>query len=156
MIKNYSSSQKTLKSQMMAFTSDVWCLDRVSLYSNYFNQVIIPDGYILDDYFDYFETVLVDMEVPEKYYYSPTGFAEYLYGDPALDFIVLYFSKIPTLFNFDKPVIKVLPPTLLKELNKLLMVKKKEVDASRENPKAYQEFADIQSVSQGFDDYYTL
>ena len=156
MVKNFSSSQKTLKSVLQASQSDAWCIDRCILYGNYLDMSVLPDGLILDDYYDYFETLLKDVEVPEKYYYSPTGFAEYYYGDAQLDFLVLYFACIPTLFEFNKPVIKAFPPEYLKELNKLTTYKKKEVQESRSNPTEYKAFDDIVNQPQAYEDYFRI
>lgn len=155
-VKNFSSTQKTFKSIIAGSTSDIYSIDKIILYGNYLNYSLMPIGTILDDYYDYFETLCREVEVPERFYYSPSGFAEYLYGDAGLDFLVLYFAKIPTLFEFNQPKITVFPPEYLKDFNKLTTYKKAEVEDSRNNPPVYQAFDDVVNQTQAYEDYFKL
>lgn len=156
MIKNYSTSQKTFKATLSGAKTDIWALDRIITYSNYLDISLVPDGNILDDYYDYFETLLEEVEIPERFFYSPTAFSEYYYGDPGLDFLVLFFANIPTLFEFNKSKIRVLPINMLKELNKLIIYKKNEVEKSKESPTRYLAFNDITNQVQPYEDYFKL
>ena len=65
------------------------------------------------------KNITVEMEVPKKFYYQPAAFAENYYGTADLDFLVLYFAKMTSLFEFTKPKIKVLPSSRLLEINRL-------------------------------------
>ena len=105
MPSNSSTNEKTVLSMVRQLPNDSWTYDKTALYVNFKNSVITPDLSILDNYRDYFEQFLIDMEVPKRFYYSPTGFSENLYGTPDLDFIILYFAKIPSLFQFNKLMI---------------------------------------------------
>lgn len=156
MVKNFSSSQKTVKNTIVAAQNDTWVIDKILLYANYMNLSILPSGTVMDDYYDYFESLTVEVEVPEKFYYSPSGFAEYYYGDAGLDFLVLYFAKIPSLFEFNKPKITVFPVEYLKEFNKMATFKKKEVIESKNNPKEYTKFRDVVNQTQAYEDYFRL
>ena len=147
MVTNRSDSSKTIKSSLTSILSDNWTIDKVIKYTDYLGIVTIPNGLILDDYADYFETKLIEVNVNESYYYSPSLFSDEYYGTPGLDWLVLYFAKIPTLFEFNKPKIKILPLSALNELNSLIVEKKKEVSDSKENPESV-----ILSKSSNVDD----
>ena len=118
--KSISSYEKTLKNKMRAMTGDFWVIDNISLYSNYLDIAILPDGFILDDYKDHFDQFLEEIELDEKYHYTPTLFAHDYYGAAELDFLVLYFADMSTLFDFKTKTIKVLPITSLTDLNRLI------------------------------------
>jgi hypothetical protein len=120
------------------------------LHCNYLNAVILPDGFILDEYRDYFENFLIDINVPEEYYYSPTLFSENQYGTPDLDFLILYFAKMTSLFEFDKPTIKFLPVTSLSDLNKLIVENRLTVRNSKTNPLVYNKLEDIKLPIKGY------
>ena len=55
MVKNFSSSQKTVKNTIVAAQNDTWVIDKILLYANYMNLSILPSGTVMDDYYDYFE-----------------------------------------------------------------------------------------------------
>jgi len=120
------------------------------LHCNYLNAVILPDGFILDEYRDYFENFLIDVNVPEEFYYSPTLFAENQYGTADLDFLVLYFAKMNSLFEFNRPVIKFLPVTSLSDLNKLIVQNRLNVRNSKTNPTLYRRLDDIKLPIKGY------
>jgi hypothetical protein len=141
--RNQSNNEKTVKNTLRIMPADFWTVDNVSMYCNYLDQTILPDGFILDEYRDYFEQFLEEVDVPEAYHYSPSLFAEALYGTPDLDFLVLYFAKIPTLFEFNEPRIKILPVTSLMDINKLIVEYRTQVKASKTNPTTYTKLEDI-------------
>ena len=131
------SSYENSKVYGQELNIDTFCVDNLILYMNYLDIAQIPTGYILDDYRDYFDNVLVETMVPEEYHYAPAAFAKYLYGSPELDFLVLYFSKIQSALEFNKPTIKILPPERLNEINQLILLNKEKVAESKENPVTY-------------------
>lgn len=145
---NSSSNEKTVKAMYNALSNDSWVIDKFLLYANYKNKIELPYKTILDNYNDYFSEFLIDVEVPKKFYYSPTGFSEYYYGTPDLDFLVLYFARMTTLFDFDKPKIQVLPKTKLIELNKLMVQYKREVEDSKENPETFIENPEVEVIKK--------
>lgn len=148
MASNYSNKSKTLKEMFQVLPSDIWSIDRLQKYCDYQNLSQICECWLLDDYREYFDQFLEEVDLSEDFYYSPAAFAEYYYGTPDLDFIVMYFAKIPTLFEFNKPKIKVLSLSKLKDLNKLIVYVKDEVDESRENPTPYLYFNEITDVKE--------
>jgi hypothetical protein len=148
--RNQSNREKTVKSTLRAIPSDTWTIDNVTLLCTYKDQMVLPEGFILDDYRDHFEQFLEEVDLPEEFHYSPTRFAESLYGTPDLDFIVLYFAGIPTLFDFNKPRIRVLPATALADLNRLIVDRRSEVRGSRSKPREYLELEEIQLPKKGF------
>lgn len=152
MPKNGSNTEKTIKNRMRSMTGDFWTIDNISLYSNYCDIAIIPDGFILDEYRDHFEQYLEDIELKEEFHYSPTLFSEVFYGTPDLDFLVLYFAGISTLFEFNTKTIKFLPITALTDLNKLIVQNKNIVRDSKENPTEYQQFDELASSVSGYID----
>ena len=131
------SSYENSKVYGQELNTDTFCVDNLILYMNYLNIAQIPTGYILDDYREYFDSLLVETEVPETYFYEPAAFAKYLYGSPELDFLVLYFSKIQTALDFNKTKIKILPPERLADINQLILLNKDKVTESKENPTTY-------------------
>ena len=143
MAKNISTQQKTIQAVADTTESDNWNADRFLIYGNYLDTVILPTSNILDDYYDYFETLLVDVDVPERFFYQPAAFAENFYGTPDLDFLVLYFAQIPTFLDFDKKTIKALPTSRLTDLNQLAIKYKDIVTNSYKNPQIYEEMEDV-------------
>jgi len=133
-MKNVSNGEKTIKSMMQYLTADTWSVDKFILYGNYNNEANLIVGNILDNYRDYFEQYLEEIDLDEKYYYQPAYFAEDYYGTPDLDFLVMYFAAIPTLFEFNVEKIKVLPKTRMTEITKLMNKYKDIVDDSYINP----------------------
>jgi hypothetical protein len=150
MAKNNSNSEKTIKNMLRAYPSDFWNIDAVSMYSNYLGIAIMPDGFILDDYRDHFENFLDVIPLEEKFHYSPSLFAETYYGTADLDFLVLYFANMNTLFDFNTPTIRVLPKSALLDLNKLIVAFKEEVKQSKNSPKEYVNIEAIKLPTKGY------
>jgi hypothetical protein len=148
--RNQSNNEKTLKTTLLTMQNDFWTIDNVSMYCNYLNRAIMPDGFILDEYRDYFENFLVEVNVSEEYYYSPSLFAEVQYGTPDLDFLIMYFAKISSLFDFNQPRIKMLPISSLTDLNKLIVQNKLNIRQSKIDPKTYNRLAKINIPERGF------
>ena len=124
--------------QIEQIPSDVWQIDNMELFCRYKNNVF-PIANILDDYRDYFEQdgFLEEISLDKKYYYSPARFAEDYYGTPDLDFLVMYFAKVTSLFEFNRKTIKVLSPERLRDVNRLIVKYKDVVKQSKENPTQY-------------------
>jgi hypothetical protein len=150
--RNQSNNEKTVKTTLLTMQNDFWTIDNVSLYCNYLNKAILPDGFILDEYRDYFENFLVEVNVSEDYYYSPSMFSEAQYGTPDLDFLIMYFAKISSLFEFNQPKIKILPLSSLTDLNKLIVQNKFNIRQSKTNPTTYNKLSDIILPSKGYID----
>jgi len=148
--KNQSNNEKTIKTTLRVMPSDFWTVDSVSLYCNYNNLIILPDGFILDEYRDHFENFLEEIDLDEQFHYSPSLFSQVYYGTPDLDFLVLYFAKIPTLFEFNQPKIKVLPLTALLDLNKLIVESKKLIRESKKDPTVYTDLEKIVLPKKGY------
>lgn len=140
---NASNKEKTIKNMVEAIPGDSWTIDKILLYGNYLGKGNIIVGNILDNYRDYFEQFVVEVDLDPKFYYQPMAFAENYYGTPDLDFLVMYFSNIPTLFEFNKKKIKVLPKSYLLEINRIMTQYKKEVQESKENPIEYKPIESI-------------
>jgi hypothetical protein len=148
--KNQSNNERTVKSTLRVIPADFWIIDNVTTFCNYKGSVVLPDGFILDEFRDYFENFLEDVDVPESFYYSPTLFSEVQYGTPDLDFLVLYFAKIPSMFEFNQPKIKFLPLTSLLDLNKLIVEYRTKVQSLKKNPTEYPEISEIELPRRGF------
>lgn len=138
MAYNNSNKEKTIKTMKDAIPSDTWQIDNFLLYCDYKNN-LIPIASILDQFRDYFEQdgFLEEVTLDKKFHYSPAAFAEFYYGTPDLDFLVMYFAKVNTLFDFNKKTIKVLNPERLKDVNKLIIQYKDTVEKSKTNPVQY-------------------
>jgi hypothetical protein len=151
MVTNKSNSTKTINEYILQKNIDIWSLDRLTKYINYKNQIYVPNYTLLDKYYSFFENVLIDVPLESKYYYSPTLFSEDYYGTPDLAFLILYFSKTFSLFNFNKPVIKMLPQSYLNEINKLMINSEKEISENRNNTPVYNEMTPIRNIDKVFD-----
>ena len=136
-VKNNSESSRTVKGMWELMPADNWSLDRGLTYCCYNEASIVQDDFLLDKYYSYFEQFLIEIEVDEKYFYSPQLFANDYYGDPGLDYLVLYFAGMTSNFDFKKSKIKVLEYSHLKELNQLYTFYRKTIDASKVNPTVY-------------------
>jgi len=148
MAKNISNESLSIQEEFDSFPLDYWNIEKVLLYGNYQNSMIVPVENILDKYRDYFENFLEDTTINENYFYSPAAFAENYYGTPDLDFVVLYFAKMTSIFEFNKKNIKVLPKSKLTELNQLFVKYRAEVEESRNSPEEYIEIDDVISKKQ--------
>jgi len=148
MAKNISSDATTINRMLASMSNDIWTIDRTVYYINYNNKSIIQNGSILDDYGDYFEQFTETVEVPERFFYSPSYFSEFMYGTPDLDFLVLYFAKMTTLFEFNQSKIKFLPKSRLIELNQLMNFKKKDVEKSYSNPEEVLEMDEVNTKTR--------
>lgn len=140
-ILNISNSEKTLKELLEAMPSDIYVIDRFITYCKYkYENYQIQLNNILDKYYDYFENTegtLIKIDVPKKFYYQPAAFAENYYGTPDLDWLVLYFSKTTTLFDFNKPEIKILAKSHLVDIIRIMNEYSKDVEDSYNNPIQY-------------------
>ena len=139
MATNSSEKQKTLYDMFQRFPSDIWTLDNLQTYCNYNNISIMPLNYILDDYKDYFEVngFLKEVELPKKYWYSPAMFAYDTYGTADLDFMVLYFAKKTSIFEFNTKKIQILDPERIKDINRIIVANKEFIKENKKNPPKY-------------------
>ena len=133
-LKNISNDATTIKEQLNLLPSDNWSIDNCLLYCNYEGVAIVQSEIILDKYYTYFESLLEEVEISEKYFYAPHMFAADYYGDPALYFIVLYFANMTSIFEFNKKKIKVLPYSHINDVNKVFAKYKKTVETNKKNP----------------------
>lgn len=139
-VVNISSKEKTIKTMYQLLDSDNYTIDKFIYYCEYNgDDYQVELGNILDNYRDYFEQFLITMTIPDKFFYQPAAFAENYYGTPDLDFLVLYFAKMQTLFQFNKSEIKVLPKDKILEINRLIVQYKESVLESYKNPSKYLE-----------------
>ena len=139
-VKNVSSNEKTIKGMYQLLDSDNYTIDKFIYYCTYNgNEFQIQLGNILDNYRDYFDRFLIKMSVPEKFFYQPAAFAENYYGTPDLDFLVLYFAKMSSLFDFTQSEITVLPKDKILEINRLILKYKDDVKNSYDHPTEYME-----------------
>jgi hypothetical protein len=152
MAKNNSNREKTIKTTLRAIPGDIWNIDSVSLYSLYDNIAVMPDGFILDEYRDYFENLLEEIRLEERFYYSPSLFAENYYGTADLDFLVLYFAGMKSLHEFNTPSVRVLPTTALVDINKLVAKERLNVRRSKDNPTVYDRVDPISQAAKGYRD----
>lgn len=136
-VSNTSERAMTVKDMWNLLPSDNWSIDRALYYCIYENASIVQVSLILENYYSYFKQYLVEVNVDEKYYYCPQMFAKDYYGDAGLDFLVMYFSHITTNFEFNKPKIKVLDYSKLKEINQLFTKYREDVNESKSNPPVY-------------------
>ena len=139
MATNPSNKEKTLNTMVAQLPKDTWTLENFEMFCNYKNISLIPSGWILDDYRDYFEVngFIEEIDLDKKYYYSPAMFAEDYYGTADLDFMVLYFAKKTSLFEFNTKKIKALIPERLKDINKIILARKNDLQANNDNPPMY-------------------
>ena len=139
-VTNISSKEKTIKNMYQLLDSDNYTVDKFIFYCKYNgDDVQVELGNILDNYRDYFDQFLISMTIPEKFFYQPAAFAENYYGTPDLDFLVLYFAKMNSLFQFNKKEIKVLPKDKILEINRLMVQYKEAVTKSYNEPSKYLE-----------------
>ena len=148
-IVNSSSKEKTVNNMFALLDNDNYTIDKTLLYCDYNETGFqIEFSNIMNNYRDYFEQYLEEMEVPERFFYQPAAFSENYYGTPDLDFVVLYFAKMKSLFEFTKKKIKVLPKSRLLELNRLFIEYKEEVKDSYENPTPFVEDTILQTYTK--------
>ena len=136
--KNVSNREKTLKSMLAMMDSDNFTIDKCIEYCFYGNKdYAIAFNFILTNYRDYFDEYLTTVDVPSEYYYQPGRFAEMYYGTADLDWLVLYFANMTSLFEFNKPTISILPKSRLLDINTLMVQYRAEVEEYYTNPARY-------------------
>lgn len=133
MYTNVSNSENTIKKMYSSLDSDNYIIDKILFYSSIEDNVV-EFGNILDPYRDYFDTFLIDVDVPDELFFQPAAFAEKYYGTPDLDFLVLYFARMTSLYDFKKSKIKILPKGRILEINRLFTKYKDAVSGSYKNP----------------------
>jgi hypothetical protein len=74
---------------------------------------------IIADYRDYFDDLLVEIDLDPKYKYKPNLFAAEKYGTPDLYFMVLYLANVTSAIDFVGPKIKMLPVSKIDLFNRL-------------------------------------
>lgn len=131
---NKSTEATTLIGEYNQLNSDNWTLDRVLTYVKYQSNLVVPYENILDNYNDYFDKYLIEVEIDSKYFYKPTMYAYYYYGDASFWWILLYYSKIPTALDFNKKKIKILPKDKLKDLNQIFINYKEYINEVNNTP----------------------
>lgn len=136
-VKNVSTKEKTIRGMAALFDSDAYVIDKCIMYGNYDGDFDVVVSNILDLYKPYFDMFLDEIEIDKKYFYQPAAFAEHYYGTPDLDFLVLYFAGMKSLFEFTREKIKVLPPTRLLDINRIFVEYKSAIKESYNNPTQY-------------------
>ena len=150
MATNHSNKASSVYEEFQSLSNDTWSLDNLLMFCNYqkisiFPALsstvisILPDFSILDEYSDYLqqEDFIETVELDEKYYYSPQAFAEDYYGTADLDFLVLYFARIDSMFSFNRKKIRVLKRERLSDINRIIVKNKERVKENRSNPTVY-------------------
>lgn len=139
MINNPSNKEKTITAMFKQMPQDTWKIDNLETVCNYRNTSILPSGYLLDDYLDYFEAngFIREIELDKKYWYAPAMFAEDYYGTSDLDFMVLYFARKSSLFEFNTKKITMLAPERISDINKIILARKDELQEQLKNPPTY-------------------
>ena len=139
MATNHSNKASSVYEEFQSLSNDTWSLDNLLMFCNYQNISILPDFSILDEYSDYLqqEDFIETVELDEKYYYSPQAFAEDYYGTADLDFLVLYFARIDSMFSFNRKKIRVLKRERLSDINRIIVKNKERVKENRSNPTVY-------------------
>ena len=139
MATNHSNKASSVYEEFQSLSNDTWSLDNLLMFCNYQKISILPDFSILDEYSDYLqqEDFIETVELDEKYYYSPQAFAEDYYGTADLDFLVLYFARIDSMFSFNRKKIRVLKRERLSDINRIIVKNKERVKENRNNPTVY-------------------
>ncbi len=139
MATNHSNKASSVYEEFQSLSNDTWSLDNLLMFCNYQKISILPDFSILDEYSDYLqqEDFIETVELDEKYYYSPQAFAEDYYGTADLDFLVLYFARIDSMFSFNRKKIRVLKRERLSDINRIIVKNKERVKENRSNPTVY-------------------
>ena len=139
MATNHSNKASSIYEEFQSLSNDTWSLDNLLMFCNYQKISILPDFSILDEYSDYLqqEDFIETVELDEKYYYSPQAFAEDYYGTADLDFLVLYFARIDSMFSFNRKKIRVLKRERLSDINRIIVKNKERVKENRSNPTVY-------------------
>ena len=129
MATNHSNKASSVYEEFQSLSNDTWSLDNLLMFCNYQKISILPDFSILDEYSDYLqqEDFIETVELDEKYYYSPQAFAEDYYGTADLDFLVLYFARIDSMFSFNRKKIRVLKRERLSDINRIIVKNKERV-----------------------------
>ncbi len=140
MATNHSNKASSVYEEFQYLSNDTWSLDNLLMFCNYQKMSVLPDFSILDEYSDYLyqEDFLETVELDETYYYSPQAFAEDYYGTADLDFLVLYFARIDSIFSFNRKKITVLKRERLADINRIIVKNKERIKENRSNPTLYQ------------------
>lgn len=85
------------------------------------NYTIIDPNSALKQFIDAYSDLMQDVILKDDEFYSPEKVALRLYGSNDFWFILMIINKIPTIFEFNVPVIKALPVNLLYKIETLLL-----------------------------------
>ena len=97
---------------------------------------------IIDDYIDELMELTIDVNMSEneylKYRYKPKLLAEYVYGNPELDFIILRINGVCNMKEFDMKNIKLVKDDDLDEfLTAIFNANKEDIDIYNSNSGVY-------------------
>lgn len=128
---------KTLKENIITSYFKSFDVNSMHTMCNYRNQLFTYDKCILDDYREVLNNLTIEIDLDSKYFYKPSLFAQDMYGEAGLDFLVLYMSGIFSSIDFNKTKIRFLPPEFLSIIKKIIIDNREKVRSSNENPKTH-------------------
>ena len=136
MITNPSDNAQTIQEAINSSEGHLWDTSNFFTYCSLKNITTMND-IILDDYKSILMQVLDEEPLDVKYYYNPGLYALDKYGSQNLDFIVMYFSGMYSVLDFNKTTIKYLPKSYIRTINQLLLNNRDHVKKSKLEPTIY-------------------
>lgn len=128
---------QTINSYINTMYSYMFSIGNLSTYTVYDDKFLVAKPTILQMFLPFFKNYAKKINVDPKYYQKPNLFALDYYGAAELEWLVLFVSGIGHPVDFNRPIIDVLPISILNDLNKLITLYKKEVQNSKNYPESY-------------------
>jgi len=109
-------------------------LTRISHKINFNDEFYTFDYDVIKRYKNYLSQFLIQVKCPESLYYHPEIVAKKIYGSVDLWYLVMMFNPIPSVAEFNSPIINVFDPSKIKYINNIINNHQKELKYNRADP----------------------
>jgi len=109
-------------------------LTNISRKINFNDDFYTFDYNVLEKYKNYLSQFLIKVQCPEQLYYHPEIVAKKIYGTVDLWYLVMMFNPIPSVAEFNLPVINIFDPSKIQYINNIINTHQKEIKFNDAKP----------------------
>jgi len=109
-------------------------LTNISHKVNFNDEFYTFDYSVLEKYKGYLSQFLIKVKCPESLYYHPEVVAKEIYGSVDLWYLVMMFNPIPSVAEFNSPVINIFDPSKISHINHIINSQQKELKFNKAEP----------------------
>lgn len=109
-------------------------LTNTSYLINFENKLLTYDENCLYRYRGLLSQNLINVKINETYYYKPELVAKKIYGTVDLSYLIMWFNDIPSVMEFNRPVVKAFNPMKFEMINTIIESERKKIIANNKEP----------------------